>query len=108
VTGESFVASSTVNWNGTSRATTEISDTQLTATITAADIAAAGAAQITVINPSPGGGTSNPVGFAINGTRSAATPGFVYPELRCAMLIALEFSESLRMVEDWITRLFVF
>src|ERR1700689_2481916 len=41
VTGESFVATSTVNWNGTSRATTEINDTQLTATITAADIAAA-------------------------------------------------------------------
>jgi 6-phosphogluconolactonase len=78
VTGESFVASSTVNWNGTSRATTEITDTQLTATITAADIAAAGAAQITVINPPPGGGTSNPIGFVINGTRSTATPGFVY------------------------------
>lgn len=78
VTGESFVATSTVNWNGTSRATTEINDTQLTATITAADIAAAGVAQITVTNPPPGGGTSNPVGFVINGTRSAATPGFVY------------------------------
>jgi hypothetical protein len=78
VTGESFVENSTVNWNGTRRATREITDTQLTATITAADIAAAGAAQITVINRPPGGGTSNPVGFVINGPRSAATPGFVY------------------------------
>lgn len=78
VTGEGFVSASTLNWNGTSRITTEVSDTQVTATVTAADIAAAGAAQITVVNPAPGGGTSNPVGFVINGTEAAATPGFVY------------------------------
>jgi 6-phosphogluconolactonase len=78
VTGDGFVSTSTVNWNGSDRTTTEISNTQVTATIAAADIAATGAAQITVVNPAPGGGTSNPVGFVINGTEAAATPGFVY------------------------------
>lgn len=78
VTGEGFVSTSTLNWNKASRITTEVSDTQITATVTAADIAAAGAAQITVVNPAPGGGTSNPVGFVINGTEPVATPGFVY------------------------------
>ena len=57
VNGEGFISSSTVNWNGSSRATT-VSGTQLTAAITAADIATMGAAQITVVNPAPGGGTS--------------------------------------------------
>jgi hypothetical protein len=78
VTGKGFASTSTVNWNGSNRMTKEISDTQVTVTITAADIAAVGAAQITVINPPPGGGTSNPVGFVIVGTGAAATPGYVY------------------------------
>ena len=73
VNGEGFISSSTVNWNGSNRMTTEMDTTTLTAAITAADIAAFGIAQITVVNPTPGGGTSNPVGFII-----AGTPGFVY------------------------------
>ena len=77
VTGDGFVSNSTVNWNGTSLTTTG-SDTQLTATIPAADLTEAGAAQITVFNPALGGGTSNPVGFVIKGTEAAAIPGFVY------------------------------
>ncbi len=78
VTGEGFVAGSTVNWNGTSRATTETSDTELSASITAADITTAGAAQITVVTPAPGGGTSNPVGFVIKGTGIPTVPGYMY------------------------------
>jgi 6-phosphogluconolactonase (cycloisomerase 2 family) len=77
VSGDGFVSNSTVIWNGTSLTTTG-SDTQLTATIPAADLTKAGAAQITVFNPAPGGGTSNPVGFVIKGTEAAAIPGFVY------------------------------
>jgi 6-phosphogluconolactonase len=78
VNGSGFVSTSTVNWNGSSRMTTEMSATAVTATITAADIAAVGAAQIAVDNPAPGGGTSNPVGFAILGSAPAATPGYLY------------------------------
>ncbi len=77
VNGSNFVSSSAVAWNGTNLATTGNS-TQLTATIQAADLAAAGAVQITVVNPSPGGGTSNPVAFLIRGTQAPAVPAFVY------------------------------
>jgi 6-phosphogluconolactonase len=88
VNGEGFISSSTVNWNGSSRATT-VSGTQLTAAITAADIATMGAAQITVVNPAPGGGTSNPASFAINGQVAAAVPGFLYvANLPTAIILA--------------------
>ena len=72
VNGKGFVAASIVNWDGGNRMTTEVSDTQVTATITAADIAAVGVAQITVVNPASAAdsGTSNSVGFIINGTPS--------------------------------------
>jgi hypothetical protein len=66
VNGTAFASGSTVNWNGSSRATTYVSSTQLTAVITAADIATAGTAQVTVVNPAPGGGTSNAQTFTIN------------------------------------------
>ena len=78
VNGTSFLSTSTVNWNGSGRTTTEVSDTQLTAAITAADIAAAGTAQITVVNPSPGGGTSNSLDFTITAAGATATPAFLY------------------------------
>ena len=50
-------------WNGASRATTFVSATQLQAAIGAADIAAIGTAQVTVLTPSPGGGTSSSLTF---------------------------------------------
>jgi hypothetical protein len=43
-----------------------VSKTQVKAAITAADIANPGTAQVTVVNPSPGGGTSNALTFTIN------------------------------------------
>jgi hypothetical protein len=64
VTGTGFVADSEVMWNGSPRSTTYGSSTQLSASIDAADVASAGAASITVANPTPGG-TSNSVSFPI-------------------------------------------
>jgi hypothetical protein len=64
-TGTGFVAGSVVHWDGAARATTYASSTQLTAAIAAADVAAAGTAQVTVVNPTPGGGTSSAVTFTI-------------------------------------------
>jgi len=66
VTGSGFISSSEVRWNGTNRATTFFSATQLQATIPESDIAAAGTAQVTVSNPAPGGGVSGAAPFAIN------------------------------------------
>ncbi|MDH3637496.1 MAG: IPT/TIG domain-containing protein, partial [Gammaproteobacteria bacterium] len=65
VTGSQFFAESVVRWNGDDRDTTFVSATELQATITAADIAATGSAQITVFNPVPGGGTSDPLSFTV-------------------------------------------
>jgi uncharacterized protein (TIGR03437 family) len=85
VNGSGFVATSVVQWNGSSRTTTLVSATQLKATVTAADIAAAGTAQVTVVNPAPGGGVSggavftirapNPLPALTSMTPSSATAG---------------------------------
>jgi len=68
VNGFNFVSGSTVRWNGANRTTTFVNSTQLTASIPAGDIASAGTAQVTVFNPSPGGGTSNALNFTISST----------------------------------------
>jgi subtilisin family serine protease len=84
LTGEGFIQTSVARWNGSDRPTTFVSFFRLEATIAAADIATPGTAQVTVINPAPGGGTSNPLPFNIvppapndhfaNSTRIAAVP----------------------------------
>src|SRR5882724_1747622 len=58
VSGTNFVSGSVVRWNGAARTTTFVSSTQLQAAITAADVATAGTASVTVFSPTPGGGTS--------------------------------------------------
>jgi Tol biopolymer transport system component len=65
VHGASFVPTSTVEWNGNSRTTTFVSNTELQAHIMQADLAAAGNAAISVVNPTPGGGSSSPLTFTI-------------------------------------------
>ncbi len=65
ITGTGFVAGSRVNWNGEARPTAYISTTQIVAQITAADIANAATANLTVVNPTPGGGPSNALQFNI-------------------------------------------
>ncbi len=69
--GSGFVAGSAVHWNGTARTTQFVSSTQLTAAIAASDIVTAGTAQVTVVNPAPGGGTSTAVPFAIQNAAPA-------------------------------------
>jgi hypothetical protein len=64
-TGTGFVARSALHWNGAARTTTFVSGTQLTAAIPASDISSVGTAQVTVVSPTPGGGTSSPVSFTI-------------------------------------------
>jgi hypothetical protein len=61
VNGSNFVNGAVVQLNGSSRATTFLSSTQLQAAITAADVAVSDSLTITVFNPAPGGGTSNAV-----------------------------------------------
>ena len=66
VNGANFVSGATVRWNGQNRTTNFGSTAQLTAQLTAADIASAGTASVTVFNPTPGGGASNALNFTIN------------------------------------------
>jgi len=65
VNGTGFVSGATVNWNGNARTTTFVSSSQVTATINATDVATAGTATVTVSNPAPGGGSSNPAYFEV-------------------------------------------
>ncbi len=58
--GSNFMPNSQVFWNNTNLATTYLSGgTQLQASITAADIATAGSATVTVSNPAPGGASNS-------------------------------------------------
>lgn len=75
VNGTGFVPGASVLWNGSSRMTQVISNHQLTARIKASDVAKASTARIKVVNPSPGGGSSDPTYFPIR--RSAKSVTFV-------------------------------
>jgi uncharacterized protein len=78
VNGSNFVPGATVNWNGSALATTVVSAFQLTATVPAANVVAAGTASVTVTNPSPGG-TSPAVAFTINGSNLIPTISSLSP-----------------------------
>ena len=65
INGANFVSNSTVTYNAASHAATYVSATQLTIQLSASDQATAGTFAVVVTNPSPGGGTSNPVNFTV-------------------------------------------
>ena len=69
VNGSGFAANSTVYWNAGGRSTTFVSAKQLTAAISAGDVAAAGTIQVYVRNAGGiygGGVNSNMVSFTVN------------------------------------------
>jgi hypothetical protein len=68
VNGTGFLSGATVLWNGANRTTTFVNSSRLTAAISEIDIATAGAAQVTVVNP--GAAASNALPFTV------ATPTF--------------------------------
>ena len=65
-TGTGFVPASTLDYNGVPLPTAFVSSTELTAVLPAADLAAAGAALVTVVSPAPGGGATVPQTFTVN------------------------------------------
>jgi alpha-tubulin suppressor-like RCC1 family protein len=73
VTGSGFVSGSVVLWNGSPRPTFSASTTFLAAGISTADVANAGVAQVTVLNPAPGGGTSSALPFSVTNPAPIAT-----------------------------------
>lgn len=74
VTGNGFVPSSVVFWNGRPLPTRFISRTQLIVDYLAADIACAGLIRMTVFSPAPGGGTSVVQTFSIAPTIASINP----------------------------------
>ena len=72
INGTGFVAGAVVKWNGASRVTTVISGSEVRAMINASDVAKAKTASVTIVNPTPGGGTSNVVYFSVR--KSGAFP----------------------------------
>jgi uncharacterized protein (TIGR03437 family) len=75
--GSGFSFASVVRWNGQDRQTSFLSASQLTAQITAADIATASTANVTVFSPTPGGGVTAPSSFTV-GTAAVATSAASY------------------------------
>jgi N-acetylneuraminic acid mutarotase len=74
VNGSGFTAGSTVYWGTSALVTTFGSATQLTAQVPAADIATGGiTVTISVITPSPGGGTSNSFQFEVDSSSGTTT-----------------------------------
>lgn len=73
VTGSGFASASVVEWNGTPLTTTFVSATQLDAAIAAPQVATAGTVSVTVVSPTPGGGTSAALPFQVDHPVPVAT-----------------------------------
>lgn len=73
VNGTGFVSGSVVNWNGHPRTTAYVNSSKLYAYILSSDTEQASTAWITVVNPTPGGGTSNVVFLPINNPTSTVS-----------------------------------
>ena len=65
VNGNNISPGAVVSWGGQSRTTNYVNASQVTATIEAADVVSVGTANVTVTNPTPGGGTSGSLPFTI-------------------------------------------
>jgi IPT/TIG domain len=85
VSGSGFVSGATVRWNGQTRSTTFVSAAQLTADISAGDIASPGTADVTVLNP--GNVSSNVLPFRIDPT--SPPPPALSADVRSRLLALL-------------------
>ncbi|HEX8170602.1 MAG TPA: discoidin domain-containing protein [Thermoanaerobaculia bacterium] len=65
VSGSDFVSGAVVTFDGQKRQTTFVSAQQVTAAILASDLSTAGTHFIVVVNPAPGGGSSEPIAFSV-------------------------------------------
>src|ERR1043165_2682617 len=73
IDGSGFIASSAVKWNAAALSTTFVSSTKLTAVVPATQLSGSSTDQITVVNPTPGGGTSGATPFTVNSPVASIT-----------------------------------
>lgn len=78
VTGTGFSKGSVARWNGTAHVTTVLSSTKLRLAVEMNDYRTTGPAQVTVFNPSPGGGASNALPVAVVNPEPKLL--FIFPE----------------------------
>jgi hypothetical protein len=88
VSGTGFVSGATIDFNAAPLTTTFVDSEHLSAAVPANNVASAGTASVTVMNPTPGGGRSNSVYFQVGAPEADVT--FV-----SAMNSPLQVSESL-------------
>src|ERR1700733_108966 len=84
INGANFDAASTVSFGGAAPVTTFVSSTQLTAAIPASSVASSATLAVTVTNPAPGGGTSNPMNFTVTSAGPNAVPTIIALYPSCA------------------------
>ena len=98
VSGANFISGVTVDWNGTALATTFVDRDHLTAQVPAANVAKAGTASVTVVNPAPGGGASNAVYFQVGAPETAvnfaAAPNSPLQIVEAFGLAAADFNQD--------------
>ncbi len=63
--GSNFMLDTQAQWNGQNRPTQFVSENEVIITLNGFDVAFGGSGAITVVNPGPGGGASNPATFYI-------------------------------------------
>lgn len=79
LSGSDFVSGSTVVAGATTLATTFVSPSSLSAEVPAAVIATAGTVNVHVVNPAPGGGTSNDLQLTVTSTGPTVTSVTIFP-----------------------------
>jgi hypothetical protein len=65
VTGQNFMPETIAQWNGADRPTVVVSETELKVTLLSIDVAFGSTGSLRVVNPGPGGGNSNSLGFVV-------------------------------------------
>lgn len=87
VSGVGIAPNAVVLWDGVPLASTFLGATQIAASIPAVDLAADGTHQVSITNPTPGGGTSGGIAFAV-------TPGPVNPAPTIASIAPAQVAPS--------------
>jgi hypothetical protein len=65
VTGNNFLSFSTIEWNGSQLQTEYVSSNELQAQVSATDVSTVGSVSVSVVTPSPGGGSSTALPFTV-------------------------------------------